>query len=729
MRLHAAIAVALFAAVFTTLAVTGSADASASWDEPMHLTAGYVALEQGDFRVDPSHPPLLRMWAALPALAMGPLRIDTGSLEQATPMNWLATVYQFSHRVMYVENDADRVLAPARLMIVLLGVLLAVLVYAWAREWLGALPAAAVLVLFLFEPNLMAHSSIVTTDLGVTTFIFGTIYFLWRTCRRPGWANVVALMLCCGGAVASKFSAVVLGPVVLALLGIAAARGAITARKAIAVAGVLAVFCFASIWAIYGFRYLPSASPSWWFDFKAAGYMPEGAAAAVIEWADRHRLLPNAYAQGFLYTQASSQRLSAFLAGSYSTDGWWYYFPVAMLIKTPITHLALIGVGLGTCIWRWRQFGALPLAFVLLPAGVYLVVAMASGINVGLRHVLPIYPFMLLVAAAGVQALAALPRQRMVAALGLLLASGGAEFATAYPYTSSFFNQFVGGPENGFRYLVDSNLGWGRNLKRLKRWMDQNGVQHVNLAYFGQADPAYYGISATHLPGAPGFAMPAVARPKLPGYVAISPTILQGAYAPPYWRLFYQGFADLEPAAVIGNSLRVYWVNEWPEPDGSAFDITVQLDLAEALLKGLQWPEHAVNHYRTYVAQRPADAKGQLGLGLALMALGQPDDALTAFRNAVAAQPWDAVARLMLARALLVTKNVPDAFAHASRALELRPNDPDAHDLVGRIYAVAGQFDRARESLERALALNPSHPGARAGLAQLDDVTTRLTSR
>jgi tetratricopeptide (TPR) repeat protein len=223
--------------------------------------------------------------------------------------------------------------------------------------------------------------------------------------------------------------------------------------------------------------------------------------------------------------------------------------------------------------------------------------------------------------------------------------------------------------------------------------------------------------------------MPAVARPKLPGYVAISPTILQGAYAPPFWRLFYQGFADLEPAAVIGNSLRVYWVNEWPEPDGSAFDITVQRDLGEALLKGLQWPEHALHHYRTYVRQRPADANGQLGLGLALVALGQPDDALTAFRNAVAAQPWDGAARLTLARALLVTKNVPDAFAQVSRALELRPNDPDAHDLVGRIYAVAGQFDRARESLERALALNPSHPGARAALAQLNDVETRLTSR
>jgi tetratricopeptide (TPR) repeat protein len=730
-RLQAVVALSLFATAFIVLAISGYSDASASWDEPMHLSAGYVALEQGDFRVDPSHPPLLRMWAALPARALGPLRIDTGAIDRSTPATWLEAVYRFSHSVMYVENDADRILFPGRLMIVFLGALLGAMVYVWAREWLGALPAAAALVLFLLEPNLMANASVVTTDLGVTTFMFGAVYFLWRTCRRPGWANVAAVTLCCAAALVSKFSAVILGPIVLALLGIAVARRAVTARMAIAVAGVVALFSFASIWAIHGFRYLPSASPSWQFDFRAAGYPADGAAAAVAEWADRHRLLPNAYAQGFLYAQSSSGQLSAFFAGNYSANGWWYYLPVAMLIKTPITHLVLIALGLATCVWQRRQLGPLALAFVLLPAGVYLAVAMTSGISVGVRHALPVYPFLLLVAAAAVRALATLPRPRLVVSLVVLMATGVAELATAYPYTGTFFNQFVGGPERGFRYLVDSNLGWGRNLKRLKRWMDANQVQHVNLAYFGQADPSYYHISVTHLPGAPGFATAAVARPRLPGYVAISPTILQGPYSPPMWRRFYRGFADLEPVTVIGNTLRVYWVSEWPEAEAAgeeAFDVTVHRDLGEALTS-LDWPEHALRHFRAYVQRRPDDARGLIGLGRSLVTLGQIAEAMTAFREAVAVQPLDGEARLTLARVLFATRNLPDAATHAVRALELLPNDPEAHFLVGRIQAVAGRFDQARASFERALALDPAHTRTRESLAQLDSGVDGRRSR
>jgi len=242
-------------------------------------------------------------------------------------MTWLPTIYKLTHRAMYVDNDADLLLGPARLMIVLLGVVLGLLVYTWAREWLGPLPALAALVLFVLEPNLMAHSSVVTTDLGVTTFIFGTVYFLWRTCRRLQRPDIAAVAVCCGIAAASKFSGVVLGPIVLVLLGIAVVSRSIPTRLAMAVAMLLAVSSVAAIWASYGFRYLPSASPSWLFDFEAAGLTSSSTTAAVIEWVDRNHLLPNAYAQGFLYTQASSQQIPAFLAGQYSSEGWWYYFP------------------------------------------------------------------------------------------------------------------------------------------------------------------------------------------------------------------------------------------------------------------------------------------------------------------------------------------------------------------------------------------------------------------
>ena len=289
-----------------------------------------------------------------------------------------------------------------------------------------------------------------------------------------------------------------------------------------------------------------------------------------------------------------------------------------------------------------------PLAFVVVPVVVFLGVAMASGINIGLRHILPVFPFILLLAAAAAKMLLASPGRLGPAVVAVLLVGGTAEYADAYPHPLGFFNRFVGGPANGYKYLADSNLDWGQDLKPLKAWMAGEGVSHVNLAYFGQADPAYYGIDCTHLPGAPNFAIDLIARPRLPGYVAISPTILQGVYAPPFWRLFYAPFKDLTPAVIVGGSMRVYWVDRWPEATGGG-DEPVALDtrrtLADALLLGLQWPELAVPHYREYLGLRPRDADARVYLGVALSALGRPAEALAELRQAAVVDPNHSRAR------------------------------------------------------------------------------------
>lgn len=708
------------------VAIAGYWNASATWDEPIHLTAGYVALTSQDFRVDPSHPPLLRMWAALPLLAMGPIAVDPRSIDAANPVLWLQDAYAFAHRFMYVDNDADRMLRAARAMVVLLGVILGAMVFAWAYEWLGLWPAIASLVLFAVEPNLTAHASLVTTDLGVTTFLFGTVYFLWRTCRRVSRFNVAALAVFCGLAMASKFSAVLLAPVVAILLVVAVLRGALPVRTGGAIAALLAASSLLSIWASYGFRYLPSESPAWAFDFAGADFAARAPAlAAAVAWMDGHHLLPNAYLQGFLYTQTSSEQMPSFLAGQRSTDGWWYYFPVAFLIKTPIAHIALLAAGVVVFVRRRRSLGIVPLAFVIVPIAVYLSVAMASGINIGLRHILPIYPFVILIGAAAASALAAMPTRLGPVAVALLLIAGTAEFAVAYPSPLAFFNLSVGGSANGYKYLADSNLGWGQNLRRLKAWMDEEGVGHVNLAYFGQADPAYYMIDCTHLPGAPGFATDAVARPRLPGYVAISPTIMHGVHAPSHWRLFYEPFEDLEPAAVIGNSLRVYWVERWPEAVGIAGQragAEAHRRLADALLLGLQWPTRAALHYREYLRQRPGDADALLHLGIALATSGKLDEATEVLRSAVEAGPDHGPARLALARALFGNRDLPGAAVHVAQAVRLLPDDPGAHDFLGRVRAAQGRFGEALTAFRRALEIDPSHAEAREHLARLTGV-------
>src|SRR5262249_10112971 len=145
--------------------------------------------------------------------------------------------------------------------------------------------------------------------------------------------------------------------------------------------------------------------------------------------------------------------------------------------------------------------------------------AIVTPLNIGLRHLLPFYPFAILAAAAAVRDL--LPRREGKILLGALAVLWLVEFGRVYPNTLAFFNSLAGGPSNGHRFLVDSNVDWGQDLKPLKRWMDANGVDRVGLAYFGTADANYYGIPYTPLPGSGFFAAGPSAPLTFPAYVAV----------------------------------------------------------------------------------------------------------------------------------------------------------------------------------------------------------------
>jgi hypothetical protein len=544
-----------FAVIFGTLCVVSYTQKSATWDEPQHLTAGCLALRQHDYRLDPEHPPFLRLWAALPLTCAA--RADTAMIDRSSPDEWAGLgQFYFAHKFLYVDNDADRLLYRARFMIVVLGVLLGVLLFAWVREWLGFWPATSALGFFCLEPNLQAHAALVTTDFGIACFMFGALYFLWRTTRRWSAGNVAGLTVFFALAIVSKYSAVLLGPIVLLLL--------ILARvKPLRIAGLvllLAAAAWLAVWATYGFRYAPSANASWLyrFDQDAETIRRVPVTARVVSWADAHRLLPNVFLQGFLHGQSKAQLRSAFLAGKISTSGWWYYFPAAFLIKTPASLILLLVAGLMICAWRWRSFRETGM-FIVLPAVLYFVTAMTQRLNIGVRHLLPVIPLALM--------LAALAASRWRVVTGVLAVFWVFEFARVYPDNLAFFNQAVGGPRHGYKFLVDSNLDWGQDLKPLKRWMDGHAVKQVALSYFGTADPAYYGIQCTHLPGTAFYLENATSAPQLPGYVAVSATCLQGVYLSEAGKAFYRPLLTREPNARIGNSIFVYWVERpWWQP-------------------------------------------------------------------------------------------------------------------------------------------------------------------
>lgn len=553
-RTRSALTLTAFAVVYLSLVVGAYRDQSATWDEPQHLTAGIEMRLRGDYRFDPEHPPLLRVWAAWP---VRPPNLITNCPVPQTGDLWLFHhQFLYAHHFLYELNDADRLLNRARIQNAWWGVLLGVLLFAWVRERFGYWPAAATLAIYTVEPNLLAHAGLVTTDFGLTALVFGTVYFAWRTYRQPRALNWVGLIAFFAMAQVSKFTAVLLGPIVVVTMAAAVWNKRCPLRVAATGVAVMVILTWTAIWAVYGLRFAPAPDAPPTLGVTQMEMVRERVPGLFrwVTWAGERRLLPAAYLEGFLLGQAKAQARSAYLAGRYRVEGWWYFFPVAMLLKTPLGLLVLATVTMVGLTRRWPRWDDAD--WILLGAtAVFLGAAMMSRLNIGLRHVLPVYPLTLALASG---TLADWFQRRQQARVWVVTGVLVLELMLVYPHCLAFFNLAVGGPARGGEYLVDSNLDWGQDLKRLKRWMDAHDVEHINLSYFGSADPAYYGIRCTHLPGAPVFAT--AEPPRLPGYVAISETNLRGVYFPPELREFYRPLLQREPLTVIGHSIRVYWI-------------------------------------------------------------------------------------------------------------------------------------------------------------------------
>jgi hypothetical protein len=248
---------------------------------------------------------------------------------------------------------------------------------------------------------------------------------------------------------------------------------------------------------------------------------------------------------------------SAFLNGQYSATGFWNYFLWSFTWKTPLLTIALIAVGLVVALKLRRQ----ELAWLVVPPLVYIAISMASHLNIGHRHLLPIYPFLFVL--AGSLALVWKKWKPAVRAgsAGLAFVGVAASAAVGFPHHLAYFNELAGGPRGGIEKLVDSNLDWGQDLKKLRHWLDTQGIREpIAFCYFGTADPLFHGIRYVNLPG--GYPFAATGPVPTSGYLAISATNLKGAYFSPEGRAFLRGL--LQRATVVdtvGYSIYIYRIN------------------------------------------------------------------------------------------------------------------------------------------------------------------------
>ena len=547
------------------LAVHAMRGNSATFDEGAHLPAGYTHLALGDHRLNPEQPPLVKLLAAAPLLLVGP-ELRTSDVSWTQSRQW-----EFGRRFLYRWNDADRLLFLGRLPVVALASCLVVAVFLAARRSFGLPAAVAAALLVALSPDVLAHGALVTTDLGFALFFFLAVIAFDRLLEKASSGRLLTAGLLTGAAFATKFSAPILVPVFV-LLGLravladapVAARPARLGRLALQLAAVFGL-ALVGVWAAYGFRGPLSPDPVVRTEL-AASLAPAdaGVLERVVAFAGRTGLVPEDYARGLLFVSEHSAARPTFLLGELRDRGFPLYFAVTFLLKTPLPLLLLTAVALARAPRLRRRDAAL----VWIPVAVYLAMTATRGLQIGHRHLLPIYPFLFLAAGEAASALRSWRAPKgtaLAAALGLWYTGGT---LLQHPHHLAYFNELAGGSRNGWRLLVDSNLDWGQDLKRLAEWLRANPAPGLKLSYFGSADPAYYGIVSEALPGYTSPHAPRITREIRPGDVlAVSATNLQGVYLEPDDRALMERVRALRPIARVGYSIFVYRSDfTWPQP-------------------------------------------------------------------------------------------------------------------------------------------------------------------
>jgi hypothetical protein len=555
-RLRTPAAVAALLSAFSLLAFLSLRGDSATSDELPHLPAGISYVDRLDFRLNPEHPPLAKAWAALPLKIAGLPRADYASTAWRRGDQW-----NFGQQVLYGAGNPLRLLVPARSAVVLLGCLLGLVLFLFARDLFGRTAAFAALGLFAFSPTMLAHARLVTTDVPAALGFLLSVWTFRRFCRRPAASTAVAAGAALGVALLLKFSTVLLIPILafLAVLWVLEAEPAarrVRLRQAAAGAAAVAATAWLCLWAGYGFRFAAPASGGPFFPPPSGG---------LLKLAWTLRLVPEAYVHGLSFVSHGLVR-EAYLNGEIGS-GWWYYFPEAFLLKSTPSLLLLLGWGAFRAVQEKRRTSSpwtLDDWILVLPPVAYFAAAMASGMNIGHRHLAPLYPFLFMAAgraAAGL--LEAGPRARLV---GLLLLAGQAGSAlAAHPGHLSYFNALAGGTRGGHRYLLDSNLDWGQDLVRLGRRMKDLGLEELHLiACFENGDPRAYGVRYRHrLDGAVTRPLPPEAFPRPGQAFAVSLNVLHGLYQDaPAVQDFMATVRTLTPLARAGDSILIYRMPE-----------------------------------------------------------------------------------------------------------------------------------------------------------------------
>ncbi|OIP24727.1 hypothetical protein AUK11_02525 [bacterium CG2_30_37_16] len=555
-------------------------------DEIAHIPAGYSYLTTGDYRLNPEHPPIIKDLAVIPLLFMHvnfPYDYWASNNEGKTVNNQWMMGWRFIYES---GNNPDAMILATRIPIMLLSLLTGFIVYRWAKKLYGQNAAYFALFLYVLDANIIAHSRFVTTDLGITAALVIHLYILWKFIRSPRWNGLIFAGLSFGFVMVAKFSAAILAPI-YGLIFLYVVIKNINQEKSpdkffnnfssgkwqkrfwgyfssFAMIVLIGVFL---TWVVYAFHII-NMPVQVQHDLitEAIPYSEDtkGILNILHKTTDNPVLRPMGhYLLGFTMVASHvNGGHDAFLAGQSSNKGWWYYYPVAFLIKTPIP--TMIFMVLAVVLWkRFKTKDFFDQFYLLVPPLVLLGMGMQGSLNLGIRYMLPVYPFIFISVAKMVniidfKALKNLTKKSLPAiGFTLLLVWYALSNFFIYPSYLSYFNESIGGPKNGYKWLIDSNVDWGQDVKRLSNWVDKEGIDKIYVDVFPGPMPAKYYMEDKMVE----WHVQNFENQWPEGYLAVSETFFQNSRLKTKQgveKIDYSILDGYKPIAQIGYSILIY---------------------------------------------------------------------------------------------------------------------------------------------------------------------------
>ena len=608
---------------------------SASWDEGDHIYSGYMNWKHGEYSLNPEHPPLVKLIATLPLL---PLNLKVAPREG----RFFKSEAYYGGRELLFRNDpkygghysADTLLFRIHMTVLVFAAALAVLLFLAGSEMFGSAAGLIAMALFVFDPTILTNAPFVTTDMGAAFGFFASVYTFYRFVKVMTWQRALLCGVAVGLALAAKHSAVLLLPILLLLAaGDIAGRWKTeriwprryVSRMLTGMAGIAACALFL-LWGFYSFRF--AMHPVGVEMPLLAGQMgPLSTPMRVaISFCDHFHLLPESYLYGFVDVQRVGIWMPTYVFGRLYAHGQWFYFPAILSLKWSVGVLGLLALAIYAFatgkVHRPRE-----VFFLALPALFYIIMAMAGPLNIGVRHVLPIFPFTFALAGGGA---AWLVRQRRawIYPVAALLLWHAVDSVRMFPNYMPYANALWGGPAKTHLYFSDSATEWGQELKWVKQWTDAHNVKECWFAYFPAPFllPSDYGIPCKLLPTLDTmYEQDIPVPPVVHGPVLISFADLNGFEFGSKLRNPYQKLFERRPDDVIANGVAVF-EGDFTLPEAAALEY--EQHSRELLANN---PQAALRAARQAVTLVPDGFDANMVLGDAAAATGDITTARSAY--------------------------------------------------------------------------------------------------